>query len=236
MRKLIVMGFALVWMTVLFVAMFPLLWIWPTRRWRRNVSRVYSKLWSRGCLLVAGIRLEIHGRENLKTKPAVFTFNHTSLVDFFVQAAFAPPNTCVFGKRELVKFPILGWMWFFGAHPMIARKDREQWEVVLGEVEGLLKQGDHAALIAPEGTRSRDGKLLPFKKGPFRIAVASGAPIVPVVLKGMMQVYDGKRFLPGTVVAKVMPPIPTGEWTLETLEARIEEVRDVYIAELEESS
>lgn len=232
MRSVLLYAFAIVWMAVLFVPAFPLLWLWPTRRWRRNVSRIYSKLWSRGCLAVAGIHLEIEGREYLRTMPAVFTFNHTSLVDFFVNASFAPPNVLVFGKRELSKVPFLGWMWFFGAHPMIDRKNRDQWEVVLADVQRHLSEGDHSTIVAPEGTRSRDGKLLPFKKGPFVVALKSGAPVVPVVLKGMMAVFDGKRFRSGTVTAKVLPPIPTTDWTLETLDERIAEVRAAYVREL----
>jgi 1-acyl-sn-glycerol-3-phosphate acyltransferase len=233
MRNAVNYTFAIVWMIVLFVPAFPLLWIWPTRVWRRNVSRIYSKLWGKGCLFVAGIRLEIQGAEHLRTCPAVFTFNHTSLVDFFVNAVFAPRGILVFGKRELARVPFLGWMWFFGAHPMIERKNRDQWEVVLDDVTRLLAQGDHSAIIAPEGTRSRDGQLLPFKKGPFVVALRSGAPVVPVVLKGMMAVFDGKRFAPGRVVAKVLPPIETSDWTLEDLAARIEDVRAAYVRELE---
>ena len=179
--------------------------------------------------------MTFEGREHLRTLPAVFTFNHTSMVDFFVNATFAPPGALVFGKKELIKVPFLGWMWSFGAHPMIERKNPDQWKVILEGVQEKIASGKHCTLIAPEGTRSRDGTLLPFKKGPFVIAMKTGAPIVPVVLKGMTSVFKGGTLRGGNVTVTVLPPIPSTGWTLETLDEKVAEVRAAYERELGEA-
>jgi len=233
-RKLLVVGYGIAAMVVLFLPLFLVLVAWPTRRWRRTISHLYASLWSRGCLRVAGIRLRVEGREHLAACPAVLTFNHTSMVDFFINSVVAPFGTLVFGKRELVRVPFIGWMWLLGGHPMISRHDPSQWERVLKDVEDHLAQGDYRTMIAPEGTRSRDGKLLPFKKGAFRMALHTKAPIVPVVLIGVPGVYGSTRgvFRPGTVIARVLPPIPTAEWTRGKLGARIEEIHAAYAREL----
>ncbi|RMG08962.1 MAG: 1-acyl-sn-glycerol-3-phosphate acyltransferase [Planctomycetota bacterium] len=236
MRKFWVYGFGVAWMVGLFVLFFPALFLWPTRAWRREVSRVYARWWSRGCLWAAGIRVRLEGAEYLGTRPAVFTFNHTSMIDFFVNATFAPPRCLVFGKKELVRVPFLGWMWFFGAHPLIERKNRDQWEVVLRRVENALRSGENSTLIAPEGTRSRDGRLLPFKKGAFAMAAKTGAPVVPVVLLDVLERYRAGRLRPGTVTVRVLPPIASDGWDPLDLDAAAKQVRAVYLRELGDSA
>lgn len=234
MRRLLTYSFSVVWMVLLFVPMFPILLIgWPSHRWRLNISRIYSRWWSKGSLFAAGIRVHLEGKEHLRTLPCVLAFNHTNMLDFFVNATFAPKNCLVFGKKELAKVPVLGWMWACGGHPMIQRDKREQWQGLLDSVTARLSSGHYCTIVAPEGTRSRDGNLGPFKKGPFHFAVNSGAPIVPVIIEGaapLLTKQEGLR--PGRVSVRILPPIPTADWDQEKLEEHIDAVRQVYLAEL----
>ncbi|MGE0713296.1 MAG: lysophospholipid acyltransferase family protein [Planctomycetota bacterium] len=233
MRRLWSYVFGAVWMVALFVLAFPVLLLgWPSHVWRLEVSRLYSRWWSRGVLWAAGIRLVLRGREHLATRPAVFAFNHANMLDFFVNACFAPRGCLVFGKRELARVPFLGWMWLCGGHPMIQRDQRDQWQGLLDSVTELLRQG-HSTIVAPEGTRSRHGKLLPFKKGPFHFALASGAPIVPVIIRGGAELYGAHGLRPGTVEVDVLPPISTAGWTRETLDEHVAEVRAVFLEHME---
>lgn len=229
MRKAITVLGGVLGMAALFFPMFPLALLWPTRRWRSNVVRVYARLWSRWVLFLAGVRVVVRGREHLGARPAVLLFNHVNTLDFFVNATFAPSDTLVFGKRELVRVPFIGWMWLIGGHPMIDRRRRAQWEGVLADVAECLGSGTYRTMIAPEGTRSRDGRLGPFKKGAFHAAVQSGAPLVPCVLRGCRERLAGGRIVPGVVEVDVLPPIATTEWTLERLDAEVEAVRRVYL-------
>ena len=91
-------------------------------------------------------------------------------------------------------------------------------------------------MVAPEGTRVQDDELAPFKKGAFRIAMASGLPIVPIVIRNA-EVIGGHSALamyPGTVDVAVLPPISVADWKVEELDQRIEEVRQLYISTLED--
>jgi len=97
-------------------------------------------------------------------------------------------------------------------------------------VEDALLRGKSLA-VAPEGTRSGSGRLGPFKKGAFRLAMAGGVPVVPIVFRNANDVWPlGTQFMrPGTVDVVVHPPIPTVDWTDETLDTHIAQVRELYL-------
>lgn len=228
MRKVWQAALFFLWMFACFVVLFPPMVLFPTRAWRLRMAHVFARTWSRGCLWLAGIKLEVEGREHLKV-PAIFLFNHTSNLDFFVNSIFAPYGTLVFGKRELGRVPMLGWVWLLSGHPLIRRDDRDDWQRKLDWVATELKTNRYATIVAPEGKRNHGGGLLPFKKGPFHLALQSGAPIVPCVLMGAAPLLTGKGMFPGTVRVRVLPPMRTTTWTPETLDDRIEEVRRLYL-------
>lgn len=227
-RGRLVVAFAFAWCAVLFVLLAPLAALWPTLAWRNRLSLLAGHLAARACLALAGIRVVLaSGREHLATRPAVFLFNHTNSLDFFVNGLLARPGWLVFGKRELAFLPFLGWGWFLGGHPLIKRGDRAHWERVLARVEALLRAG-WCTIIAPEGTRSRDGTLGEFKKGAFHLAVASGAPLVPIVIRGGAPLFgrDGPR--PGTITVDVLPPVSTEGWSRDRLDEHVAAVRGLY--------
>lgn len=230
MRKFYSSAAAFFFAGLLFFPFFLVLAAWPTHRWRTTVSRVYARWWAKCVLWSIRVKLVVNGEEHLRTLPAILTFNHVNTLDFFVNAAFAPPHCLVFGKREIIKTPFLGWMWAVGGHPMIHRKDRSQWAGLMDGVATKLKTGRHSTFISPEGTRSRDGKLLPFKKGPFHLAIQTGAPIVPCVLHNCGDCYlpDGTP-VAGTVNVTVLPPVPTDAWSVETIDEHIAQVRQLYL-------
>lgn len=203
--------------------------LWPTRTWRARVATAYARLFSRQVLALAGVRWTVSGAEHLRTAPAVFLFNHVNNVDFFLNAAIAPPHAVVFGKRELAWVPLVGWVWWLSGHPLIRRQDRAHWQRVMDRVEQRLREDRAGAWLAPEGTRSRDGRLLPFKKGPFQLALKTGAPVVPVVIHGARALAGPGGVQPGRVRLEVLPPIPTVGWRAETLDAHVEAVRGVYL-------
>jgi len=230
---LMLAGFA--WVAVLFVFLAPLALAWPTLAWRNRISLLAGDLWGRGCLFFAGIRVDYSGLEHLRARPAILLFNHSSYLDFFVNAALAEHRCLVFGKRELVQIPFLGWGWRLGGHPLIQREERRHWQVELDRAEQLLKTQGYSTIIAPEGRRSRDGILLPFKKGAFHLAINTGLPILPVVIKGSAPLMKGGVPHPGKIVVKVLPPIPTTDWSAERIEEHLIGVRERYLAELGQS-
>jgi len=163
----------------------------------------------RGILLGAGQWVTIERRfPAIADGPYVYMFNHTSLLDTFVVLAVIPEFTGAIGKKEQFDVPLWGWIlrrW--GAVP-IDRAQLGQAIESLGKVEEALAGGT-SLLISPEGTRSTDGRLAPFKKGPFHVAYNTQTPIVPLTLFGA---YEAKRkgswrLRPGTIRVQVGPPI-----------------------------
>jgi putative phosphoserine phosphatase/1-acylglycerol-3-phosphate O-acyltransferase len=105
----------------------------------------------------------------------------------------------------------------------------------LRKIEELARKG-LSVLIAPEGTRLDTTEVGPFKKGPFRIAMSAGIPIVPIVIRNAEVIAErnSSTFNPGTVEVAVFPPIPVDDWTTENLEERIAEVRQLYLDTLKD--
>ncbi|MBX3471975.1 MAG: 1-acyl-sn-glycerol-3-phosphate acyltransferase, partial [Planctomycetes bacterium] len=233
MRKAWQAAASSLWLVACFLVFFPPLCLFPTRAWRLRMGVLMARWWSRGCLWLAGVRLEVAPEDRARIRiPAIFTFNHASNLDFLINAVLAPYGSLVFGKRELARIPFLGWMWLLSGHPLIRRDDRDDWQRRLDEVATRLKDGRHATIIAPEGKRNHGAGLLPFKKGPFHLALQSKVPIVPWVLEGAEHLLTPGGIRPGTVRVRVLPPIPTDHWTAERLDEHVEEVRRAYVAAL----
>jgi putative phosphoserine phosphatase / 1-acylglycerol-3-phosphate O-acyltransferase len=220
------------WCILCFVVFFPPMVLFPTVDWRLRMARAFARWWSRGVLLVGGIELTVEGREHLGAQPAVFLFNHTSNLDFFVNAVIAPHGSLVFGKRELGAIPLLGWVWLLSGHPLIRRKDRDDWQRKLDWVQERLSTGRYSTIIAPEGTRNHGAALLPFKKGPFHLAMQSKSSIVPWLILGSEGCLTARGLMPGHVTMKILPPISTADWTAENLDQKIAEIRTTYLAAL----
>jgi 1-acyl-sn-glycerol-3-phosphate acyltransferase len=170
-----------------------------------------SKNYSRIVLLALGVKVACRGLENIDVgKPYVFMSNHVSHADSPALASVIPhPLHWVF-KKELSKIPVFGWILLAGGQIMIDRSDPEGSRSALEQALSGLS-GNNSVMIYPEGTRSRDGKLQPLKKGGFWMALQAGLPIVPVRVSGTREIVaaDTLRIRPGNVLVEVFPPIPT---------------------------
>ena len=223
---------AFAWVAILFAICAPLAILWPTLAWRNKLSLWAGLHWSRFVLWLCGIKLELSGEENL-VHPAILTFNHTNILDFFLNAFYAGDRCLVFGKRSLSRIPFVGWGWMLGGHPMVERTRPEQWHLQLARVESLMRESNYSTCIAPEGKRSYDGQLLPFKKGAFHLAINTKRPIVPVVIHGAAPRLK-RRSLPsaGTIRVEILPALSTEGWALETIEQHSDELRAIYLEAL----
>ena len=117
----------------------------------------------------------------------------------------------------------------------IDREDPKSAVESLKEAENLAKKG-LSVVIAPEGTRLDTRSVGPFKKGPFRLAMSAGVPIVPIVIRNaeVISARDSSTLHPGNVDVVVYPPLSVADWTLDDLEERIAEVRQLYLDTLKE--
>jgi 1-acyl-sn-glycerol-3-phosphate acyltransferase len=141
--------------------------------------------WGRGTLRLLGIRLHARGGERIATRRSrVVVCNHTSVLEFPLFAALAPPGILGIAKREIRWVPLFNLAWWVLGQAFLDRGDKASATATLAGAIAELRRRPRSLLIAPEGTRSRDGTLGPFKLGAWRIARAAGVPIVPVVIRG----------------------------------------------------
>jgi putative phosphoserine phosphatase/1-acylglycerol-3-phosphate O-acyltransferase len=202
---------------------------------RRSGVNFFTSQWSRLLMTTVGIDLNVLGEENLTAqRPAVFIFNHRNQADPFIAGRLIGDNFTSVGKKELEKDPIAGTLGKLMDTAFIDRDDPKAAIESLRKIEELARKG-LSVLIAPEGTRLDTTEVGPFKKGPFRIAMSAGIPIVPIVIRNAEVIAErnSSTFNPGTVDVAVFPPIPIDDWTTENLEERIAEVRQLYLDTLE---
>jgi len=158
---------------------------------------------------IAGIRVRTVGLERLDPqRNYVFMSNHVSNIDPPIMVPLIPRRTSVMVKKELFNYPLLGKTMRLGSLVPVDRGNREAGIAAVRAASAVLRQGINM-IIYVEGHRSFDGKLMPFKKGPFFLAIACGVAIVPVTIAGSHYVMPKGRFAikPATVTVMFHAPI-----------------------------
>jgi len=191
-----------------------------------SVHRV-GRMWSRSILAASGIQVAVSGMERIDpARPYIFMSNHQSNFDIPVLLAHLPVQFRWLAKAELFKIPVFGRAMRGAGYISIDRADREAAFKSLGKASEAIRNGV-AIMIFPEGTRSLDGTLKPFKKGGFVLAVDAGVPIVPVTIRGTHAIMAKRTWIirPRDVAVEVGEPIDTSDCTRATKEALMERVR-----------
>jgi len=176
-----------------------------------NVMPLYwvsSKLAILGVRL-AGVKIVVRGSEHLQPgRTYIFMSNHVSNLDAPVLIPSIPGRCSVLVKKELFRIPILGTGMKVADLVPVDRSHREAAIESVNAAIRVLQRGLHM-LVFIEGTRSADGRLLPFKKGPFHLAIDSGVSIIPVTLLGTFEAWPKTRFAlrPGTATVIFHPPV-----------------------------
>ena len=186
-------------------------------------------------LRFAGIRVRVVGAENIPAgRSCIFMSNHVSNLDPPVLLPVIPGMTSVFLKKELMKIPLLGVAMRMGKYVPVSRgHSREEAQKSVAAAADALQSGLHITVF-PEGTRSPDGRLLPFKKGAFFLAAETGAPMVPVVIQGTqtMMRKGSLKIVPGEAVVRFLPVIEPADYaTREALMAAVRGAMEKALAE-----
>jgi 1-acyl-sn-glycerol-3-phosphate acyltransferase len=194
---------------------------------RRDISFLYRwALWiANAGLKFGGIRIDVRGREQLDpAQRYIFMSNHVSNLDPPVLLPLLPGRTSVFLKRSLMKIPLLGYAMRLGDFVPVDRDGRiESAKQSVERARQVMDSGLHITSFV-EGTRSRDGRLLPFKKGPFYLAMETGSPVVPISIWGTesMMKKGSMRITPGTAHVVFHAPLwPRDYATREELMAAV---------------
>ena len=186
-----------------------------------------AQVWARMIARTAGARVRVHGAEHLRPGASyVFLSTHQSWMDIPVMLGYLPSQLRIAAKKEVFRIPFLGWHMRRAGHIPIDRGSTAEAVASLQRACDGIRDGV-CAFIYPEGTRSRDGSLQPFKKGGFKLAVQAGVPVVPLTILGTRQILprDAFIFRPGPVEMYVDPPVPTAGLTDADVPALMERVR-----------
>ncbi|MGB1251155.1 MAG: HAD-IB family hydrolase [Candidatus Promineifilaceae bacterium] len=205
--------------------------LWSGSR-NEAVNTMISTLGELGTRL-SGIKLNVRGEENMwAARPAVFIFNHQSGTDMIIGAKLLQKDVTAIAKQDL-KFSLVGPLMMAGGVVFIDRGNRKKAIEQMKPAVDALQSGTSIA-IAPEGTRSGTRTLGPFKKGAFHIAMEAGVPLIPIVIHNASDALPkGALFIRSTTVdVTVLPPISTEGWVKEGLDARVAEVRGLFLKEL----
>jgi 1-acyl-sn-glycerol-3-phosphate acyltransferase len=182
----------------------------------RDISFLYRiSMWGAWTgVRLAGVRVDAVGLEKIDpSRTYIFMSNHTSNLDPPILLPLIPRRTSVMAKKELFGYPILGETMRMGSLVPVDRGNRDAGIAAVREAAEVIRQGINMTIYV-EGKRSFDGKLLPFKKGPFYLAEECAVPVVPVTIVGTHDLMPKARFqiTPGTVKILFHDPIEPGDF------------------------
>ena len=192
--------------------------------------------WARTILRASRTPVVAHGLENvLRGEPQVIVSNHVSWYDIFAIAGILPVPFHFVAKKELERIPLFGRAWKTAGHISIDRSNRQKAVESLRRAGEEIRARNSAVIIFAEGTRSRTGRLQPFKKGAFMLAVEAGVPIVPTVVVGSFDIMrpDDWRIHPRTIHVYFGEPISSAGYDTHSAEVLMDRVRERMVEMLE---
>lgn len=186
----------------------------------------FGRAWGRLILRIWGVRVEVKGAENAPAGPAVYAANHASALDIPLIFGHLPAEFRVIHKSSLYWAPIVGQYLFLGGHIGVHRRRPFEARRSLARAAERIRGGTSVAVF-PEGTRSGDARVAPFKRGSFVIAIEAGVPVVPVSLSGVKALAPRGMLLlkPGTVTMTLHAPHATDRLEAAGAQALAERVR-----------
>ena len=203
---------------------------YPFDRKGRVVHR-YARFWGRIALMANRVRVIIEGTEHLNGEgPYLFMSNHQGIYDIFALLGHLPFQFKWLAKKELFSVPFLGWTMAAAGYISVDREGTRATVEAMNEAALRIRDG-MSVVIFPEGARSPDGSVQPFKKGGFTLAIKSKVPIVPVTITGSREIMPKDRWTAtsGEIRLRVGHPIETRHCSLKDRNFLMERVRQTII-------
>ncbi|MEH0862825.1 MULTISPECIES: lysophospholipid acyltransferase family protein [unclassified Halobacteriovorax] len=227
--RLLLVGIFLVLGTLVWI---PICMLRPANRGNTFfIARYYSWL----TRIFLNIKIETRLPAGYKsTRNAVFISNHQSNLDIFFVGPALPRRTVSLGKQSLVWIPVFGQMYWLAGNILINRTNKRKAWSVMEKVAQTIKEDNCNVWIMPEGTRSKGKGLLPFKKGPFIVAIKGQMPIYPVVFSKYEDSFDLGKIVPGKVIIEALEPISTQGLTVDDIDELMNKTRNLMAAKLDD--
>ncbi|MFG1501442.1 1-acylglycerol-3-phosphate O-acyltransferase [Halobacteriovorax sp. XZX-3] len=223
----------------LFLVIGTLIWI-PICMFRpanRGNTYMIAKYYSWLTHLFLNIKIEARVKKSHKDiRNSVIISNHQSNLDIFFVGPALPKRTVSLGKQSLVWIPIFGQMYYLAGNILINRTNRTKAWKAMAEVARTIKEDNCNVWIMPEGTRSKGRGLLPFKKGPFVVAIQGQLPIYPVVFSEYDKSFDLRKLKPGKVIIEALEPISTQGLTMDDIGELMDKTREMMLAHINKLS
>ena len=194
-----------------------------------NMIHRVANIWAKMLLAIANTKVEIIGGENVLTeKPQIFMANHQSDFDILIVLAHLQGQFRWIVKKELFQIPLFGRAMQSAGYIEIDREDREK--AIMGIDKAAMKIREGKSVMSfPEGSRSNDGKIKPFKHGMFYLAIKSGVPIVPISIIGAGEIMPKRslRIRPGKITMVIDRPIDVTGYSIENRQELIDRVQNI---------
>jgi 1-acyl-sn-glycerol-3-phosphate acyltransferase len=194
--------------------------------------------WAKAILKVCGVKVVLNGSENVQEKvPNIYMANHCSYFDIFALLSALPVDFKFIVKQELMEIPVFGHAMKRAGYIGIEREEPRKALKSMNEAAKRIKDGA-SVLIFPEGTRSDDGRLHPFKSGGFHLALKSGCDIVPITIKGSHRIVPkgSRKIRKGVIHLIVGQAIPLGGQSRKNLSQVMNRVQEAMAVHLDHAS
>jgi 1-acyl-sn-glycerol-3-phosphate acyltransferase len=206
---------------------------------RGRLPHFYAAVpWAKIILWVCGARVKVSGQENVdRHEPRIYLSNHQSYFDIFTLLAHLPADFKFILKQELMRIPLFGFAMKRARYVAIDREEPRKAVRSINEAVSKIKEGA-SMLVFPEGTRSEDGKLQPFKTGGFRLALKAGCDVVPVAITNSRNIVPkgSLRINKGTIAMNIGTPISVKDYSKKDMDKLMAQVRDAILSQMGESS
>ncbi|OGQ99892.1 MAG: acyl-phosphate glycerol 3-phosphate acyltransferase [Deltaproteobacteria bacterium RIFOXYD12_FULL_50_9] len=197
-------------------------------RWTPEQIQILPRFWGRIIARMSGVTVRVEGLEHLVAgRPYIFSANHQSQFDIFALQGYLSVDFRWMAKKELFSVPVFGRAMKAGGYIEVDRAHGRQAMKSLDEAAKRIADGT-SVIIFPEGTRSPDGNLMPFKAGGMVIAIKSGVPLVPMAIIGTHKILPKGHFLvkAGDVLIRVGVPIETNSYCMKQKHELAERLHD----------
>jgi len=193
-----------------------------------RVVHHYARLWGKVALLANRVKVKLEGMEHVKGEgPYIFMSNHQGSYDIFALLGYLPFQFKWLAKKELFSIPFFGWTMAAAGYISLDREGSRKTVEAMNEAAQKIREG-MSVVVFPEGSRSPDGSIQPFKKGGFTLAIKSKVPIIPVAINGSREIMPKGKLTAssGEIRIRMGHPIETQDYALKDRRSLMERVRE----------